>query len=482
MGAGLAVSTERLGNIPLTVFRLPGAGPAPVVVVAHGFAGSQQLMQPFATTLARNGYVAVTFDFPGHGRNPQPLSGGLADFAAMQRDLLDTMDAVSRHAVGLAGSDGRLAVLGHSMAADVVVRYADAHPEVQATVAVSLFLPKPEEFRPRNLLIVDGALEAGMLIEQGRTIVGAAAGGRAEPAVTYGRFDDGSARRLALARGVEHIGVLYSRDSLRESVAWFDQVFARQGSGFLDTRGAWLGLLFVGLVALAWPLAGLLPRVSGPMPARHAGRRGLAWVALVPALLTPLLLWRAPSSFLPILLGDYLTLHFALYGLLTYGVVMWGWRGRTAEAAPGTNARSFVIATSLVAAWSLLAFGLVLDHYVLSFMPGAWRLPLVAVVLAGTLPYFLADEWLTRRFAPSRGAYALTKACFLLSLVLAIALNLERLFFLVIIVPAILLLFGVYGLFSAWVHRQTLHPAVAAVANALVFAWFIAVSFPVVSR
>ena len=161
---------------------------------------------------------------------------------------------------------------------------------------------------------------------------------------------------------------------------------------------------------------------------------------------------------------------------------MWRWRGELAEEAPRTSMGLFVIASSLVAAYSLLAFGLVLDRYVLSFMPGAWRLPLVAVVLAGTLPCFLADEWLTRRFAPSRGAYALTKLCFLLSLVLAIALNLERLFFLVIIVPAILLLFGVYGLFSAWVHERTAHPAVAAVANALVFAWFIAVTFPVVSR
>ena len=58
----------------------------------------------------------------------------------------------------------------------------------------------------------------------------------------------------------------------------------------------------------------------------------------------------------------------------------------------------------------------------------------------------------------------------------------EALFFLVIIVPAILLLFGIYGLFSAWVHRRTGHPLPAAMANALVFAWFIAVSFPVVVR
>jgi hypothetical protein len=70
---------------------------------------------------------------------------------------------------------------------------------------------------------------------------------------------------------------------------------------------------------------------------------------------------------------------------------------------------------------------------------------------------------------------------FLLSLVLAIALNPQRLFFLAIIVPAILLLFVIYGLFSRWTSARTASPAVAAVANALAFAWFVALTFPLVA-
>ena len=100
---------------------------------------------------------------------------------------------------------------------------------------------------------------------------------------------------------------------------------------------------------------------------------------------------------------------------------------------------------------------------------------------AGTLPYFLADEWLTRDPSAPPAAYFLTKLCFLLSLVLAIALNLHRLFFLAIIVPAILVLFIVYGVFSRWAFRRCGHPAVGAVANALAFGCFIAATFPLVS-
>ncbi len=63
--AGLSISRTSVGETPVTVFRAESTASAPVVVIAHGFAGSQQLMQPFAATLARNGFIAVTYDCSG---------------------------------------------------------------------------------------------------------------------------------------------------------------------------------------------------------------------------------------------------------------------------------------------------------------------------------------------------------------------------------------------------------------------------------
>jgi dienelactone hydrolase len=480
--AGLVIEAGQAGTVPLTVYRPAAGAPAPAIVIAHGFAGSRQLMQPFATTLARRGYVAVVFDFPGHARNPVALAAGLEDRPVMQGALLDTLDAVVGHARALPGTDGRVAVLGHSMAADVVVRYGHAHPGVAATVAVSLFVPEPHAWNPRNLLIIDGALESPMLRDQGLATIAAAVGGPVAPGATYGDFADGSARRIVFARGVEHIGVLYSGDSLGAAADWFDRAFDRPAPvpSAVDGRGPWLGVLFLGVVALAWPLAGLLPRVAAPAPRAPAGWRWLLPVALVPALATPLLLRAVPVSFLPLLLGDYLILHFGLYGLLTVGMI--ALLRRRLPEAPALHAdfRALALAAALVAGFSGIAIAWPIDAYVFSMGPAPWRLPLVALLALGILPWFLADEWLTRRLAPMRGAYAFTKACFLLSLVLAIALDLRRLFFLVILVPAILLLFGVYGAFSAWVNRRTGHPLPAAIAHALVFAWFIGMTFPVV--
>ena len=149
---GLVITDATVGETPIRIFRPEAGGKAPVVVIAHGFAGSQQLMQPFALTLAKNGYIAVTFDFTGHGRNPVPMKGDIDEPTKITGVLVAETGRVADYAKTLPESDGRIAVLGHSMASDIVIRYAQAHPEVEATVAVSVFSPAATGTSPRNLL------------------------------------------------------------------------------------------------------------------------------------------------------------------------------------------------------------------------------------------------------------------------------------------------------------------------------------------
>lgn len=479
---GLSITKTTVGETPVTIFQQQAPAPAPVVVIAHGFAGSQQLMQPFAETLARSGYIAVTFDFLGHGRNPAPMRGDITEGKVITAALLAELTNVVASARRLPNSDGRLAVLGHSMASDIVVRFAQATPNVEATVAVSVFSPVVTPVSPRNLLVIVGALEPAMLRNEGLRIVNLTAGGPGVAGETYGHFSDGTARKLSLARGVEHIGVLYSQDSMTEALRWFNAAFDRQTTGSIDSRGRWLALIFLGIVALAWPLSSLLPIASETPTGMDLGWKTLVITALAPALLTPLILWKMPTDFLPILLGDYLTLHFLLYGVLTTLAILSLPAAPSAAAAKIVSWKNIAIATVAVTAYNIVAFGLPIDAYVFSFLPIPARLPLIAAIACGTLPYFIADEWLTRGPDARRGAYALTKFCFLLSLAIAVALNPMKLFFLVIIVPAILLLFLAFGLISHWSYAATRHPLPGALANAAVFAWGIAVTFPMIVR
>ena len=473
---GLAVQHVDIGATPATIFRLKDAGPAPVVVIAHGFAGSQELMQPFAVTLARNGYVAMTFDFLGHGKNPEPLHGSILEASGATKALGDQLAAMVAYARTVPGGDGHVALLGHSMASDIVVRAAQALPGIDATVAVSMFSNVIKPDSPRDLLVIAGAWEPAVLKDQGRRATAMASNGPPAERTTYGSLTDGTARRYSFSADVEHIGVLYSPDSLREALDWLNAVYRRHGSGFLDGRGPALGLLFGGLVLLARPLSSLLPRVAAEPVGAGLRWRALLPIAVMPAVLTPLILWKVPTGFLPILLGDYLAAHFLVYGLLTIvGLRLYGaWFARG-----GTSVARLALCAALLAVYAIAVFGWPIDRYVASFMPIPTRLPFIAAILVGTLPYVLADEWLTRGANAPTGGYALTKACFILSLVLAVALNPGKLFFLLIIAAVILLFFLIYGLFSGWAYRATRHPFVGGFANALAFAWAIGVTFPI---
>jgi pimeloyl-ACP methyl ester carboxylesterase len=479
--AGLSIDRTKAGSIPVTVYRPASGPPGPAVVIAHGFAGSQQLMQAFAVTLARHGYVAVTYDLAGHGRNPSPLGGDVTKETGATRILVAELERVAAFARPL--GDGRLAVLGHSMASDIVVRFARSHPDVDATVAVSMFSREVTATEPRNLLVVVGDWESFLKTEALRAVGLASGGDPPRPSRTYGDPAAGTGRRTAFAPGVEHVGVLYSPVALEEAARWLDAAFGRPPSPVdADRRGVWLLVLIGGILALARPLAELLPRVS-PRPAGA----GLGWRRLGPLLVatavgTPLLLRVLPTHVLPVLVADYLAAHFAMYGLVSAaGLALLRRTGSERPPAVAVSVPALAIAAALWTAYALGAFGTALDSYAVSFAPPASRWPVIAVLLAGTLLFFLSDEWLTRGEGAARGAFAAAKLAFLLSLGLAVALDFGRLFFLVIVVPVILLLFLVFGLLSRWAYGRTRHPFVAAIANAVFFAWAIGVTFPMLA-
>jgi len=469
--SGFSVEKTVLDGTPVTVHRPAAGGAAPAIVIAHGFAGSQQLMRPFAATFARNGYVAVTFDFAGHGRNANALAGSIAEIDGATQTLVGETARVAALAQAL--GDGRLAVLGHSMASDIVVRFAQREAAVGATIAVSMFAPSVAATSPRNLLVVVGDWEGGLKREALRAIGLASAPLAAEPSATYGRFSDGTARRAVFSPASEHVSVLYTAASQRAALDWLDAAFGvvRAVEPSVDARGPWILLLLFGAVLLAWPLSRLLPVASlEPTGAKTPWRR-LALPILAPAIATPLVLRFVPTHFLPVLVGDYLAVHFFVYGLLTALCL-----GR--KPFEGQNWRAAAVGAAAMVAYGFVAIVWPLDLFVTSFVPGGLRVALVGAMLVGTLAYFVADEILARG---TPGAYAASKLAFLLSLALAIALDFERLFFLAIIVPVVLLFFLVYGLFGAWAYRRTGSPLAAGIANAVAFAWAIAATFPLLA-
>ena len=114
-------------GVPIDAIHLPGRKDL-AIVIAHGFTLSWQRPNVWRIANRFNRMAGVlSFDFRGHGR-----SGGLSTLG--DREIKD-LDVVVRWACELGYQ--RVAVVGFSMGASIVLRYAGLVGRVDAAVSVS---------------------------------------------------------------------------------------------------------------------------------------------------------------------------------------------------------------------------------------------------------------------------------------------------------------------------------------------------------
>lgn len=456
---GVQITATAVQQTPVTQYARQGAA-GPVVVIAHGFAGSTQMMQAYSLTLARAGYRVYGFDFLGHGRNPVPMSGDVNVIDGTTRLLVEqTLEVIA----SVSDPAQPVALLGHSMATDVLVRAAlDGRADVGSLVLLSAFSGAVTAQAPRDLLLISGQWEGHLRdfgLEAVQMVVPDAREGETVVA--------GDVRRAAVfAPLTEHVSILHSRAGQRAALAWLNAAYSYDGRAEVPASGWWLMALLAGIVALAHPLAQRLP-LTGARPAA-LGAGALMAVAVVPALVTPFVATALNPELLPVLVADYLALHLFLQGALQLALLMWFGRGLGTFSFFGALA---------VLIWALGAFGLVLDRYGANFVPIPERLWVIAALCLGTLPFMLADAVATAGGQAPLWQRWVLRICFFASLALAVSLDFEGLFFLILIAPVMVLFYIVFGLMGRWVAARS-GPATSGVALGLVLAWALGVSFP----
>lgn len=449
------ITAMTVGQTPVTAYAMPGAL-GPVVVVAHGFAGSQQMMQGYALPLAQAGYRVYVFEFLGHGRHPVPMSGDVTSPEGTTRLLVDQTHQVID---ALADPALPVALLGHSMASDVLVRAAQERANVGPMVLISAFSDQITATSPTRLLLITGAWEAGL-----RRFARAAVQ-QITPTATEGMTAQNGAvtRRAVVAPYTEHVAVLHSRAGRQQAVDWLNAAYARQSQGVIWPSGwAIMGLLF-GVVLLFRPLAAVLP-VSWAAPAPLSAK-ALSALVLLPAVLTPLIAVPLNPRILPVLVADYLGLHLLIYGALQLALLGY-WR----RLQPQMNWRAFALLLTGCA-----VFGLCLDRYAANFTPNAGRLWIIAVLMLGAVPAMLADAIATATLG--FWARLAVRLGFLASLGGAVALDFRGLFFLLMIAPVLILFYLVFGTMGRNL-AQRAGPWPAGLALGVVLAWALGVSFP----
>lgn len=462
MRAGLQISEHSVGTTPVTLYQRAAEGP--IVVVAHGFAGSRQIMQSYSLALAQAGYRVLAFDFEGHGRNPQPMSGDVTSIDGTTALLVAETRRVIGYGRSLPG-DTRIGLLGHSMATDIIVRasideQAAGHP-VQAVVAISMFSGAVTADAPQRLLVISGAWESFL------RKAGLDAARLVDPAAVEGAMvQSGPVKRATfVAPGVEHVGVLFSPSAVQAAQDWFDMAFEHESRTKPSPRGWWILALLGGIVLGFYPIAAKLP-AAAPEPAIPTGRFVLA--VLIPVAITPLLIAPFYRNFMPVLVADYLMLHLALFGALQLAIL------RRWPRWPGASA---ALSALVLAVWGIAVFGLALDRYGANFWPTPQRLPIMAALCLGCVPCMVADSYLTQAGRAALWRRVVARLALFAALIIAAVLRPDDLTFVLIVLPVFVLFFLVHGLMGRWVGQRA-GALAAGLGLGLCLAWALGVSFP----
>jgi len=230
-----------------------------------------------------------------------------------------------------------------------------------------------------------------------------------------------------------------------------------------------------------WALIGLLAAITALFApatrlfrAREVAPEEMSWrrfamVVCAPMVLAPLLAAPVDTQVLPVLVADYLALHLLIYGVVQLGVLWF------AGQRPGAVS---VLGGGLVLLWTVGVFGFALDRYGANFWPTPERFGVIAALALGAVPFMLADAWVVQGAGMARRV--LTRVAFLTSLGIAVALDFEGLFFLLLIAPVIVLFFLSLG----WIGRMgalrfgAVGPGIGV---GLALAWALGVSFPLFS-
>ncbi|MEX0339165.1 MAG: alpha/beta hydrolase [Arenibacterium sp.] len=457
---GLKMEHVRVDETPVTLYRPVDATTLPLVVVAHGFGGSRQMMDQIAVSLARQGFLVAALDLPGHGRNTQRLSADVADLDGTTAQLVDVVDHVANTLVKRTDAIGPVSFVGHSMATDIVIRAAQLREDVGGVVAISMYSPAVTATAPESLLIISGATEKH-LRKAGLAAVRQVSEDARE-GETVAR--DGVTRRAAVAPFVGHVGVLYAPASLKEITGWLREAKGTDRFASLDDSGWVAGTLLVGLLLLFWPLSTFMP--LKPANAQPLMSKRLFIICLIAPLPAVLLIAALPT------LG---IAGHATFGTLSAIFGVWGLVQLFLLRRGGIRVEAPDLPGMLVYLGCALVFALALDRYGAAFLPTDMRAVVMFGLLIGTLPMMLADTLLVENAPLLRRL--LVRLSFLVALSSAMALAPKELGLAFTTLPVMVLFFVVYGSMARWIAARRGATGVA-IGKAIFLAWSIAASTP----
>ena len=438
-----------------------------IVFIAHGFAGSTSFMRPIAVALAQAGYKTIRYDFQGHGRTPKPYRGDITTTKGATQLFLNQTNQIVDYYLDKNPSS-KAVIVGHSMASDIIFRAALTNNAIMSSIGISNYTDVIKKNRPKNVLILNGQWESH-LRKKGLSILSDLGVTNPQENTIYGNIETGTARKVTSINNADHVGILYSRQTQKEIVQWIDRVLERESSLKTNAIGIWTALL---LLSLFFTFC-LVPHLLHPVQSNkfEFSFRNCFVGNLLAGTLTPLLLnfQLLPISSFPS--HNYLINHLIVFSI----IISFIFPHQTRHLA----LKNFNLGICVVLfIFYTLIFGSVLDSYVSSFYPTAGRIPLFVLLLFGCVPIAIIIQVLHSSHEKAWIKATLTKSILVLSLTVAIPLNIKELFLLAYAILLLIGFFFVFGFLSNYLSRRFNNPLSIGIANGATLAWIFSTALP----
>ena len=452
----------------------------PAVVLIHGFMADRKLMSVLARRLTENGYAVLAIDVSGHGENRNPFGGGVGEAGSLREDVKRAVDYLRSNSF-VDGS--RIVVMGHSMGAGASLDYVTHDPNVKGAVMISGGWQLGPE-RPKDALFIFAERDPVEAIQDPLIAVASRVADVAqiELGKTYGDFAQGNAVEAVRVPGVDHVTIVYSAAAATTIVRWLDSTFGITRTGAIEVADARLGatgLAMLSFVILLVPIG----RVCGSMVASWAAERPgpSGWIGLLilgGALIAAMPLAAAdPASFVPVVVGDIQLSWFGVAGLIMVGVLALSHGLDWYRVREGAGAAILVAAGGFAVAYVCHIAMSVAFHYQ-SLSPE--RLMVMAMATALLFPFWMGFELLVRR-----GGSAISTVWGVLGRILIVVLMVAGVslgmlpFFLMLILPIVVLNLVMIEIFSAAAYSASRNLTLIATFETLWFAWLIAAASPI---
>jgi dienelactone hydrolase len=452
--AGLVVRSLEQERVPMLYIAPQQGEKIPGVLVAHGFAGSKQLMLGYAHVLAHAGYAVMLCDFGGHGANAAPR-----ERFSLQQDL-DIADAALRLQPEVDPS--RLALLGHSMGSGAVMSTGIRNVDrFAATVAVSPTGAAVTPQVPRNLQLQAGSWEGRFVTNAKRLLV--AAGSENE------NLAEGQGRTLVIIPNAEHITILFRNASHQAARRWLDATFGiSRISSYVDRRMIWYGLHL-----LAWLIVlGAVAPVASPSTAhtpRLRPKRSWGGLLLAPIMASGVLILVSRvgeiQSLGGLLVGGAVGIWFFVAGVVWLSIL--SHLPRPTVRAVGLGVALFMLL------W--VAFGAMAQIVWLQWWLIPARLQLWPLISLACFPWFLASGVAQEGVgAGKRVLWWLGQSTALVGGFVLTLQFLPQLGFIFLLLPLFPLFMALFSFAAALLNDEWSY----ALGSALFFGWVLAAAFP----